>query len=762
MAEDRQKRNITAFNGEKYRVWKKRVRALLNELDLLKIIDDPLPSEKDENFKKTDRQAKGVIIEYLSDSFIHYAEKDFAAKEIFEDLDKMYERKSLAVQLSIRKQLLQLKLKSESSLVKHFLTFDDLIRSLITSGTTLKETDKVAHLLLTLPSTYDSVITAIETLGDENLTLAFVKKRLLDYEIKLDNESKDTSAKVLNMSTENSHPNKFKPQPLKKHKNFKSINKKKSFKSKKSSNSKCHFCGRIGHFKADCHYFKKHMKSIMPNNQESRNLQYINTDQEVQKLDNNHQGFAFMAGDFQLTTSANEIVFLVDSGATDHLINRDDIFESYIDLKPPIKIAVAKNGVFVTATKRGSINVTSSEGVQGTLDNVLYCPEVPHNLLSVKKMQQAGVTVTFKPNVVEISKNGTIITFAKPLNNLIAIILKIDKSKINSNLRAFNIINNNYKLWHQRLGHISKNKFLELKNKNMIDDANQIDQVLPIDSLCEACINGKQACLPFEKAKNKDYIKRPLFIIHSDVCGPITPSTINDKNYFVIFVDEFTHYCVTYLIKHKSDVFSVFQDFGAKSEARFNLKIVYLFIDNGLEYLSNEMKNYCVSKGITYHLTVPRTPQLNGVSERMIRTITEKARAMISGAKLDKVFWGEAVLTATFLINLTPTKALDFDKTPYELWHDKKPKLKYLRIFGSTVYVHNKVRKTKFDDKSWKSILVGYEPNGYKVWNVETGKFATVRDVLIDETNFLETRPQFKIENGEKASEKKLICMRQN
>jgi len=43
---------------------------------------------------------------------------------------------------------------------------------------------------------------------------------------------------------------------------------------------------------------------------------------------------------------------------------------------------------------------------------------------------------------------------------------------------------------------------------------------------------------------------------------------------------------------------------------------------------------------LTYHLTVPHTTQLNGVSERMIKTITEKARAMISGAQLDKSFLG--------------------------------------------------------------------------------------------------------------------------
>ncbi|KOC60033.1 Copia protein [Habropoda laboriosa] len=126
------------------------------------------------------------------------------------------------------------------------------------------------------------------------------------------------------------------------------------------------------------------------------------------------------------------------------------------------------------------------------------------------------------------------------------------------------------------------------------------------------------------------------------------------------------------------------------------------------------MKDYCVEKGISYHLTVPRTPQLNGVSERIVRTITEKGRTMISGASLNKVFWGEAVLTATYPINLTPTKALKQNKTPLELWHGKRPRVKYLKIFGSTVYIHNKVRKTKFDEKSWKGILVGYELNGYR------------------------------------------------
>jgi len=68
-----------------------------------------------------------------------------------------------------------------------------------------------------------------------------------------------------------------------------------------------------------------------------------------------------------------------------------------------------------------------------------------------------------------------------------------------------------------------------------------------------------------------------LFVVHSDVCGPITPSTIDNKNYYVVFIDQYTHYCVTYLFIY------VFKDFVAKSEAHFNLKTVNLYIDNGRE-----------------------------------------------------------------------------------------------------------------------------------------------------------------------------------
>ena len=60
---------------------------------------------------------------------------------------------------------------------------------------------------------------------------------------------------------------------------------------------------------------------------------------------------------------------------------------------------------------------------------------------------------------------------------------------------------------------------------------------------------------------------------------------------------------------------------------------------------------------------------------------------MLSYAKLPKIFWGEALQTANYLQNRSPTKSITTNKTPYEMWFGKPPNLSYLKIFGSTAHI---------------------------------------------------------------------------
>ena len=60
---------------------------------------------------------------------------------------------------------------------------------------------------------------------------------------------------------------------------------------------------------------------------------------------------------------------------------------------------------------------------------------------------------------------------------------------------------------------------------------------------------------------------------------------------------------------------------------------------------------YCKQRGIQMEWTNPYTPEQNGTSERMNRTLVEKARSMLEDKSLDKKLWGVAVQTAAYRVS---------------------------------------------------------------------------------------------------------------
>ena len=201
-----------------------------------------------------------------------------------------------------------------------------------------------------------------------------------------------------------------------------------------------------------------------------------------------------MAGNTS-THSLNGVEFIIDSGASHHIINDDKIFEKCIDLGTPIEIQIAKKGTYIYATKKGTVRIFSNTGKPGILEGVLYCPESPANLLSVKKFQMADYQTIFHVDgSVSIKGTDNVIIISNTNENIPNL-----KLKLNSQTgRTFaNICNSksNYNLWHKRLGHISINKFNELKNKNMIFDSKLIEAIKPNNECCEACIQCDHARL---------------------------------------------------------------------------------------------------------------------------------------------------------------------------------------------------------------------------------------------------------------------------
>ena len=80
---------------------------------------------------------------------------------------------------------------------------------------------------------------------------------------------------------------------------------------------------------------------------------------------------------------------------------------------------------------------------------------------------------------------------------------------------------------------------------------------------------------------------------------------------------------------------------------------------------------------------------------------------MLFDAKLPKQFYAKAVSTTIYLKNQSPSKVLN--KTPFEVWHGRKPKVNNLKVFGSDTYAHiPKDDRVKFDSKTQKCVMLGY------------------------------------------------------
>ena len=108
--------------------------------------------------------------------------------------------------------------------------------------------------------------------------------------------------------------------------------------------------------------------------------------------------------------------------------------------------------------------------------------------------------------------------------------------------------------------------------------------------------------------------------------------------------------------------------------------------DSGGEFISNEFKSFLLSEGTLAQLSCPYTPQQNGVAERKHRHIIETTRTLLLSSNLPKVFWGEAALTAIYLINRLPSSSINMD-TPYHKLFVKHLIYLHLRPFGYVCFV---------------------------------------------------------------------------
>ncbi|TXG63903.1 hypothetical protein EZV62_010897 [Acer yangbiense] len=107
-----------------------------------------------------------------------------------------------------------------------------------------------------------------------------------------------------------------------------------------------------------------------------------------------------------------------------------------------------------------------------------------------------------------------------------------------------------------------------------------------------------------------------LELMHTDLCGPMSVSSLSENKYFILFINDLTRMTWVYFLSSKAQTFNVFKKFRAMVESDSGCNIKKLWLDNGNEYTSNEFNAFCEEMGITHQLIVSYTSKKNGVLER--------------------------------------------------------------------------------------------------------------------------------------------------
>ena len=487
---------------------------------------------------------------------------------------------------------------------------------------------------------------------------------------------------------------------------------------------RCHRCGTVGHKAAKC----------------TRNIKSENATREKEKDSGATSMRALVCPSeegsaLRRSHTRSDVRWCLDSGATSHLSNSTLDFDAIHD-ETGIELNLA-NGSSTSIRARGEVSLRAN--VLGKvkdfrLIDALHVPDLRTNLLSVGRITDKGYKVIFNRNTATVcDSQDAVILIADRMNGLYYVRDAMSRSSNEVGEAACHSSEvESLETWHRRLGHLNERYLLEAaRNESMLG----IKLATPEGKLtCSTCVKAKMTKTPF--IRNNGRITRILEIVHSDVCGPIRIESHGRAKYFVTFIDDHSKWCEVRFLKSKSEVTDAFKEYKAQVENLKDSKIKYLQSDNGTEYRNRVFDTFLAEHGIARRLSVPHHPEQNGTAERKNRTLLDTARCLMLQSGLPGSFWAEAVSTANYVRNRTPSSSLG-GKTPFEIWTGRKPDVSYFREFGSRAfYLDTEPSKGKFDSRSKPGIFLGYSElsKGYRIWSVKEKKVILSRSV-----NFVST-----------------------
>lgn len=681
---------------------------------------EPQAAESKLAWKEEDEKAKADLYLAVGDVELKQIRNCSTAREIWLKLEAIFESKGPAKKASLWKRLMNLRLGESDDIQRHVDEFFDTVDKLSELSVQVSTELQSIMLLHSLPDSFENFRCAIES-RDELPSPEHLKIKILDESSTRKQRSQADDQAMFarrGKSTKGKTTNKM---------THKSGDKAEVFRPSGTFKFRCHRCRQVGHKAIDCPEKNERNQKCSKDKEKAA----VGEDISFLTSQNNNSCFA--------ENIQGDNMWCLDSGCTSHLCRDERKFEQ-ISSTENLKLNLA-NYESTAIKAKGTVKIAATNGDVIRivhLENALHVPDLRNNLVSVAKITDAGNSVTFtKGEAIIKNDHGKKILVADRRGDLY--FLRKPDEKL-ACIASTNARKSWMTIWHERFGHLNWRDLAEMSKKNIVQGLHlENDETMAV---CEVCSEAKITALPFGKKSVRS--SHVLDIIHADVCGPMRNESRGKAKYFLTLTDDYSRWTEVRFLRRKSEVLQAFKNFKILVEKQTGRKIKYLQSDNGKEFCNEEFDRFLRKEGIARKLTTPYTPQLNGVAERKNRTLMEMARCMMTQSRLPISFWAEAVATANFIRNRCISRTLG-DKTPYELWHERRPNVKHMRTFGEIAYMLDKAPgKGKLEPRGLRCTFLGYdEPSrSYRVWVPSKQKVTVTRDIKFINTGEIVEDPK--------------------